>query len=120
MKTKWISERPKTLAIVFDSGDEVMDGLLKVARKFKLAASEFTAIGAFQSVTLGFFDLTKKDYRKTAIDEQVEALSLIGDVCLNWRRVESATPRRLIVGSLKIGSPISNAISCWQVRPALR
>lgn len=82
MKTKWISPGPKTLAIVFDTGDEVMDGLLKVARQFNLAASHFTAIGAFQSVTLGFFDLTKKDYRKTAVDEQVEALSIIGDICL--------------------------------------
>jgi hypothetical protein len=82
MKTKWISKNPKTLAVVFDPGDEVMDGLLKVAREFKLAASQFTAIGAFQSVTLGFFDLQKKDYQKTAIDEQVETLSLIGDICL--------------------------------------
>jgi len=82
MKTKWIGKKPKTLAIVFDAGDEVMDGLLMVARESKLAASQFTAIGAFQSVTLGFFDLTKKDYKKTAIDEQVEALSLIGDICL--------------------------------------
>jgi predicted DNA-binding protein with PD1-like motif len=82
MKAKWISKKPKTLAIVFETGDEVMDGLFKAAREFKLAASQFTAIGAFQSVTLGFFDLTKKDYLKTTIDEQVEALSLIGDICL--------------------------------------
>jgi hypothetical protein len=82
MKTKWISQEPKTLAIVFDTGDEVMAGLLEAARKFKLAASHFTAIGAFQSVTLGFFDLTKKDYLKVPINEQVEALSLIGDISL--------------------------------------
>jgi predicted DNA-binding protein with PD1-like motif len=82
MKTKWISKKPKTLAIVFDTGDEVMDGLLKAAHEFKLTASHFTAIGAFQKVTLGFFDLTKKDYRKTTINRQLEALSLIGDICL--------------------------------------
>jgi hypothetical protein len=82
MKTKWISQNPKTLALVFASGDEVMDGLLQTARELKLAASQFTGIGAFQSVTLGFFDLAKKDYRKTAIDEQVEALSILGDICL--------------------------------------
>jgi uncharacterized protein len=82
MKTKWISQKPKTLAIVFDTGDEVMAGLLKAARKFKLAASHFTAIGAFQSVTLGFFDVTKKNYRKKVINKQVEALSLMGDISL--------------------------------------
>lgn len=82
MKTKWISQNPKTLAIVFDSGDEVMDSLLKVAKEFKLSGSQFTAIGAFQSVTLGFFEIAKKEYRKTVINEQVEALSLIGDIGL--------------------------------------
>jgi predicted DNA-binding protein with PD1-like motif len=56
--------------------------LIKVAREFKLAVSHFTVIGALQSVTLVFFDLAKKDYRKKIVEEQVEALSLIGDICL--------------------------------------
>lgn len=82
MNSKLINQTPRTLAIVFDSGDEVLDGLKQVATEFKLTASHFTAIGAFQEVTLGFFDLAGKRYKKTVIREQVEVLSLIGDISL--------------------------------------
>jgi predicted DNA-binding protein with PD1-like motif len=33
-------------------------------------------------VTLGYFDRARKDYRKIPLPEQVEVLSLIGDVAL--------------------------------------
>jgi uncharacterized protein len=73
----------KTFAVVFDTGDEVATGLLAFAKEKGLAGSHFTAIGALSDVTLGFFDWDKKDYRKLQINEQVEVLSLIGDVALN-------------------------------------
>ncbi|HEY3861540.1 MAG TPA: PPC domain-containing DNA-binding protein [Verrucomicrobiae bacterium] len=116
MKTKWISQNPRTLAIVFDAGDEVMAGLAKAACEYKLAASQFTAIGAFQSVTLGFFDLAKKDYRKTVVGEQVEALSLIGDICL--KDSEPQIHAHAVVGladATTRGGHLINAI----VRPTL-
>jgi predicted DNA-binding protein with PD1-like motif len=73
----------KTFALVFDTGDEVATGLLAFAKKNGLAGSHFTAIGALSDVTLGFFDWDKKDYQKLEINEQVEVLSLIGDIALN-------------------------------------
>lgn len=82
MNSKLIDQSPKTLAVVFDSGDEVIAGLKQLAREYKLTASHFTAIGAFQEVTLGFFDLAEKTYRQTIVHEQVEVLSLIGDISL--------------------------------------
>jgi predicted DNA-binding protein with PD1-like motif len=71
----------KTFVLVFDTGDEVVAGLLDFAKGHKLAAS-LTAIGAFERVTLGFFDLERKDYKKIHIDEQVEVMSLIGNITL--------------------------------------
>ncbi len=82
MKAKCINQNPRTLAIIFDSGDEVIAGLQKVAVEHKLAASCFTAIGAFEEVTLGFFELEEKDYQKMDFKEQLEVLSLIGDISL--------------------------------------
>ncbi len=64
MNSKWINQNPKTLAIIFENGDEVVAGLKQLAAEYKLAASCFTAIGAFEEVTLGFFDLKKKNYKK--------------------------------------------------------
>lgn len=70
------------LAIIFDSGDEAMAGLRRIAKEHNLSAASFTAIGAFQEVALGFFNLALKDYNKILIHEQVEVLSLIGDIAL--------------------------------------
>ena len=84
MKAKLIhDDGEKTFAIIFDKGDEVASGLLSFAKENNLSASHFTAIGAFEQVTLGFFERERKDYKRITIDEQVEVLSLIGDVALD-------------------------------------
>jgi predicted DNA-binding protein with PD1-like motif len=72
----------KTFVLIFDTGDEVVKILQSFAREKKLACSHFTAIGAFQEATLGYYDLAKKDYQKNPVREQVEVLSLVGDIAL--------------------------------------
>jgi hypothetical protein len=71
-----------THALVFDTGDEVMEILKTFANEHCLKAARFTAIGAFSSVELGFFEFSRKDYKRIPVNEQVEVLSLIGDVAL--------------------------------------
>jgi uncharacterized protein len=73
----------KTFAVIFDTGDQVIAGLKAFAKEQSLAASHFTAIGAFETVLLGYFDWEKKNYVKIPIREQVEVLSLVGDVTLS-------------------------------------
>lgn len=83
MKSKLLSEQgERTFAVVFATGDEVAGGLRKFAEENRLSASHFTAIGAFERVTLGYFDWQEKDYRRIPLLEQVEVLSLIGDIAL--------------------------------------
>jgi predicted DNA-binding protein with PD1-like motif len=84
MKSQLIHEHEgeKTYVLVFAAGDEAIAGLTAFAREKKLAASHFTAIGGFQEATLGYFDLEKKDYNKLPVREQVEVLSLVGDITL--------------------------------------
>jgi len=72
----------RTIILVFETGDWVMEGLLNFARTHALTAGHFMAIGAFQDVTLGYFDWEKKDYRRIELKEQVEVLSLVGDIAL--------------------------------------
>ena len=81
MKSKLIQNgEEKTFALVFDAGEEVVAGLLQFANDQNLSGAHLTAIGAFERLTLGFFDLTKKDYKKIPIQEQVELMSLIGNI----------------------------------------
>ena len=83
MKAKKISEAPEeTWAVIFDSGDEFTAGLLQFAEAQKLHAAHLTAIGGFQRATLGYFNWETKEYDKIPIDEQVEVLSLVGDIAL--------------------------------------
>jgi len=74
---------PRTWALIFDKGDEPVAGLTAFAKAQKLGAAHFTAIGAFSDVTLGYFDRAKRDYKKIPLHEQVEVLSLLGDVALD-------------------------------------
>jgi predicted DNA-binding protein with PD1-like motif len=74
--------KENTFVLVFDKGDEFISELTNFAKNSKLAGSHFTAIGAFRDVTLGYFDRQKKDYKKIPIEEQVEVLSLVGDIAL--------------------------------------
>jgi uncharacterized protein len=97
VKTKLIHEGgEKTFAIVFDKGDEVVSGLVSFAKENNLSASHFTAIGAFENVTLGFFERERKDYEKITIHEQVEVLSLVGDIALE--RDEPKVHAHVVVG----------------------
>lgn len=81
MKYKLLDEHPKTYAVIFDAGDELAAGLKQFATEQKMSSSSFKAIGAFSSVRLGWFNWTTKKYETAvALDEQVELLSLIGDI----------------------------------------
>ncbi len=83
MKSKQIKESvPLTYALIFDKGDEVTSVLSAFAERANLLGSHFTAVGAFERVVLGYFDRARKDYRKIPIEEQVEVLSLVGDVAV--------------------------------------
>jgi uncharacterized protein len=70
----------------FASGEEAMAGLREFARETNLAGAHFTAIGAFSDAVLGFFDLDAKDYMRIPVPEQVEVLSLLGNVARHQGR----------------------------------
>jgi predicted DNA-binding protein with PD1-like motif len=73
----------RTYAIVLDTGDEVRDCLLRFAQQENLAAAQVTAIGAFQRAVFRYFDWESKQYQPIKVDEQVEVVSLNGDIALD-------------------------------------
>jgi predicted DNA-binding protein with PD1-like motif len=83
MKFRKIDDTPRTFILVFATGDELAGGLLRFANEQQLSAASFTAIGALSSVRLAWFTWDSKQYEPSVtLDEQVELLSLIGDVAL--------------------------------------
>lgn|ERR1035441_4979545 len=83
MRFRLVERQPKTFVVIFETGDEIAEGLKRFAIEQKLAGSSFKAIGALSSVKLGWFNWETKKYQ-TSVDlaEQLELLSLIGDIAL--------------------------------------
>jgi uncharacterized protein len=83
MKTKLLhAGAQKTWAVVFQTGEEATAGLKQFAREQNLSAAQVTAIGAFSSLKIAYFSIEKNDYKYIPITEQVEVLSLMGDIAL--------------------------------------
>jgi len=70
----------RTFVLVFKTGEQVTAPLLEFARAQDIDAASLTGIGAFERVTLGYFEIQKRDYERIPIDEQVEVVSLLGNV----------------------------------------
>lgn len=69
-----------TYVLIFESGDEIASTLGAFAKSMSLSGASFTAIGALERATVGWFNWQTKKYQSIDISEQVEVLSLIGDV----------------------------------------
>jgi uncharacterized protein len=70
----------RTFVVVLGTDDEVMASLKSFVEREQLRAGQFTAIGAFQSALLGYFDWERNDYLHIPVSEQAEVASLIGDL----------------------------------------
>ena len=84
MKVRLLSENDgvKNYAIVLAKGDEVMSGLTDFARQNKVRSASFTAIGAFSHATVAWFDDSRKEFKLNPITQQVELVSMIGNITL--------------------------------------
>jgi predicted DNA-binding protein with PD1-like motif len=84
MKSTSISDdtQSQTHVIILDSGEEAFAALTRFANEQAISAASFTAIGAFEKATVGWFDLATKSYKKIRVDEQCEVLSALGDVAI--------------------------------------
>ncbi|HEX5738194.1 MAG TPA: PPC domain-containing DNA-binding protein [Hydrogenophaga sp.] len=73
----------RSYALVLSDGDEAVSIIEAFAREHGLTASRLSAIGALRQVGLGYFDWDSKEYLPIDFDEQMEVLSLLGDVALH-------------------------------------
>lgn len=117
MRVKLLNDAPeRTYALVLDSGDEVMSALEAFANEHSLTASRMTAIGAFSSATLGYFNWDTKEYERIEVDEQVEVLSLVGDIALQG--ADAKLHAHVVLGR-RDGSVCGGHLLWAAVRPTL-
>jgi predicted DNA-binding protein with PD1-like motif len=82
MKVKLVrqGEGERVFAIIFSPGDEVVSGLTDFAIKYHIIDAHFTGIGAVSSALTAYLVLDRGLYHALPVNEQVEVLSLIGDI----------------------------------------
>ena len=115
MRFRQIDDSPKTFILVFETGDEVADGLSRFAKEQNLSSASFKAVGAFSSVRLGWFNWETKKYETVvSLDEQVELLSMIGDVALKEK--EPVVHAHVVIGK-RDGTAHGGHLQRAQVRP---
>lgn len=115
MRSKLVAEMPKTYVVILETGDEILSSLKTVAHHEKLAASSFKAIGALSAVELGWFNWEEKKYQTALkLEEQVELLSLVGDIALEGDQPQ--VHAHLVVGR-RDGSAHGGHLISATVRP---
>lgn len=97
MRWRQIDDEPKAFALILETGDEIAAVLQHFAKSQGLGGSSSEAIGALSYAKLGWFNLETKKYDPAyVLNEQVELLSLIGDIAL--RDGEPQVHAHVIVG----------------------
>jgi hypothetical protein len=102
---------------ILDPGEEVKATLLAFAERERLSAASFVALGAFERAVIAYFDWEKKFYKPIPIDQQVEVITLVGDVVRNEK--EEADLHAHCVLGLPDGSTRGGHLLEGIVRPTL-
>ena len=113
MKSKQLEN---TTVLIFETGEEFISTLTQFAKERGISSGHFTAIGAFSEAATGYFDWDKKDYLHNEVKEQVEVVSLNGDIAL-----DKGSPKihaHIVLGR-RDGSAYAGHLMSGRVRPTL-
>jgi predicted DNA-binding protein with PD1-like motif len=82
MKSKLVSKPGETRVwiAVLEMGEEAKAQLLALAKAETIENASFVALGAFEKATVAYFDWQTKKYQNIPVDEQVEVITLVGDI----------------------------------------
>jgi predicted DNA-binding protein with PD1-like motif len=82
MKSRCVARESdqRTFILILDQGEEAFASISRFAEQEKITAASLTALGAFESAKVGWFDIETRKYNPIPVKEQSEVLSLIGDI----------------------------------------
>lgn len=116
MKSRLLHRDPQTYILVFADGDEVSSGIKQFATDHDVRSGYFVGLGAFSTATVAFFDMQRKEYDPIRIREQVEVLSLTGNLSRHEGR--PAVHAHVVIGR-RDGSALGGHLLEGHVRPTL-
>lgn len=119
MKKRWLHEANglRTMVVILDEGDEAIGCLERLADEEHLTGAHLTALGAFSSAELYFFDWQTKEYDAIPVDEQTEVATLLGDIARD--QDGAAVIHCHVVLGRRDGSAVAGHLSKGYARPTL-
>ncbi len=76
--------------------EDLIESLISIVKKHDIKGGLINIIGAFKKVTIGYYDLEKKDYNLINIEEDLELVSCIGNIA--WKDGEPVIYLHISVG----------------------
>ncbi|MFC5035163.1 PPC domain-containing DNA-binding protein [Tianweitania sediminis] len=107
----------RTILAVLEKGDEAMDCLRRLAEVENISAAQLTALGAFRTAELSFFEWDTKEYLSIPVNEQVEVATMVGDIALDGEG-KPAVHVHAVLGK-RDGRAIAGHLARGEVRPTL-
>ena len=80
MKSVELGPSVRNFNLNFSRGDDPIAGLAEFAEKNHLTDCRFTAIGAFETATLGWFDIKVGAYKKIEVTTPGEVVAMAGSI----------------------------------------
>jgi uncharacterized protein len=65
-----------------ETGEEIFSTLAEFARAVAIDAAHVSGIGSAYHVVLGYFDRQAREYSRHTVEEEVEIVSLLGNIAL--------------------------------------
>ena len=102
--------------LVLRTGDHALDAIKELATRNRIEGASFSAIGAFQTATIAYWNWDTKEYEHIEVAEQVEVLTLTGNVARSGN--DPRLHAHVILGR-RDGSTIGGHLIRGIVRPTL-
>jgi predicted DNA-binding protein with PD1-like motif len=77
---KLVANSTKPFIVTLKLGENLFEGLLRVAQDAQLAAASFSGIGALENAKLAYYYLDKKEYKTKLYNGIYELVSLDGNI----------------------------------------
>jgi uncharacterized protein len=119
MQSKLVAESAgqRTFVLILDPSEEAFQTISDFAAEQQIGGGSLTALGAFSTAIVGWFDLAAKTYRKIPVAQQCELLSAIGDIAFD--EVGKPSLHVHVVLGLSDGSTRGGHLLKGIVRPTL-
>ena len=70
----------RVIVAKIEPNEDIFDAIKELIQKHKIKSGLINVIGALKQLTIGYFDIEKKEYNYTTFNEDIELISCMGNI----------------------------------------